>query len=67
MENRASRGCSARQFARGGANGIRAGHLNGYPTNRFQITKKKLSGANQPGFSRLAALTREIAPGETSV
>jgi hypothetical protein len=48
--------------SRGGAGKSRAGHLNGCPTNRFQIAKKKPSGANQPGFSRLAALTREAAP-----
>src|ERR1700730_15312954 len=58
MENRASVDAPAREFARGGAKGNRAGHLNGCPINRFQSQKKKPSGANRPGFSRLAALTR---------
>jgi hypothetical protein len=40
----------ARRFARGGANGNRAGHLNGCPTNRFQIAKKKPGKAQTTGL-----------------
>ena len=50
MENRASVDAPAREFARGGAKGNRAGHLNGCPINRFPIAKKEAQRREPTGL-----------------